>query len=1277
MSSDETVSSHGSDSDVSMAEADGKVKSKPTLQNGNVMFTAALDLNHSIKEQPGMKGPWPPTAASFGFEAVRSVVPVKLFNFIAWTVGASTDPALDEYVEVTSDVEYKILSLCQDVIYLAAKGRKQTPKSLSLGIATKHLTGSYQLIKLLNRLGHVASWDTVVSLDTSLAELQLTAGNDIPSDFSKDVPTVLVWDNIDFSEETLSGRGTTHHTNGIMIQPSAQRGETDRVISLKKGMKTLSKSYHTSLEPYFQNHRGTPTNVQLDAADLPTAQTCSVSLSTSLALEFLYVLLRHHDSNATIPGWTGFHCKLFPQLEVAKSAIHYMPMIEASPTEMATVQTILVRSLEQVQKLQLDHIVVVFDQAIYAKAQQIRWKDHTNEDMKTKLVVRLGEFHTSMSFLNIIGKRFGDGGLKDILIESEIVASGSINSVLNGHHYNRSMRAHKILYESLQQLRFKAFLQSLSEGDERDIQLLATSASQQFTKTEVFSEEKLNDISKLLEKYNNFIQAKSLDNPTFAFWSSYLEMMTNLLLFVSATRESDWKKHLSAVRIMLPWYFAYDHVNYARYLPAYWLEMLQLPQTHPQCHDQFLVPGQWTVQRSSHPFTSIACDQAIEQTVNKDSKTKGGMVGLTLNRNASQRWILSHHERSAITRRCEELAGIFKDVRGKKDCDVKRIAKERGMVSKAMETIESMMNPFENPPEGLANLSSGVTASAKVSADLLTAKEKGEAALTNFLEERLLTKNVDFYAPIKAMKLQTFSTAAKKSSKSLESKNKGNETLFRNLLVLGQKRKVDMKDTLSYSLGTVSFPLASSDGTLAKTNKAALVQVIEPKDTAQIITTTVPQNGTLVIDGMALIQGLRKTEIPATFDELAILLLKKVEQLASRFHCQRVDFVTDRYFDHSIKGMERDRRLASHGVQRIQIFCKSQKTPLQWQKFLSLGSNKTELVEFLFNSWKDLYSGPFDLFVAHENKCHLLSKHHSAAIEIQELDCDHEEADTRMFLHAQHAASTTNQHVLIKSMDTDVYVLCLAFSAQIGQLFLLTGTGNKSRIVNISVLATHLGTAVCNALIGIHIFSGCDSVSSFHGKGKRKAFLIAKERPEYLEAFGTLGNHFDIDISTFEVLEKFVCQLYNQGCECDLNSARYKVFCLSSTRLSPQTLPPTRDALWQHCKRAAYQAAVHRRSLMVRISAPSPEGHGWYKDGNELFVQWMDQEPMPGFLKNIVHCSCKLHCNSNRCSCKSNNVPCTDMCKCSECNNASSELSSQSTIQDDEDDVDSSDDENI
>lgn len=60
----------------------------------------------------------------------------------------------------------------------------------------------------------------------------------------------------------------------------------------------------------------------------------------------------------------------------------------------------------------------------------------------------------------------------------------------------------------------------------------------------------------------------------------------------------NWSLHLGCVKAMLPWYFALDRMNYARYLSVYLSEMLALPTTHPYVH-QHLNAGEFSVQRQS------------------------------------------------------------------------------------------------------------------------------------------------------------------------------------------------------------------------------------------------------------------------------------------------------------------------------------------------------------------------------------------------------------------------------------------------------------------------------------------------------------------------------------------------------------------------------------------------------------------------------------------------------------------------------------------------------
>ena len=47
------------------------------------------------------------------------------------------------------------------------------------------------------------------------------------------------------------------------------------------------------------------------------------------------------------------------------------------------------------------------------------------------LYYHVGIFHTLM-FLGIIGKRFGDGGYRYLLVQSEVIAEGSVDRALSG-----------------------------------------------------------------------------------------------------------------------------------------------------------------------------------------------------------------------------------------------------------------------------------------------------------------------------------------------------------------------------------------------------------------------------------------------------------------------------------------------------------------------------------------------------------------------------------------------------------------------------------------------------------------------------------------------------------------------------------------------------------------------------------------------------------------------------------------------------------------------------
>lgn len=124
----------------------------------------------------------------------------------------------------------------------------------------------------------------------------------------------------------------------------------------------------------------------------------------------------------------------------------------------------------------------------------------------------------------------------------------------------------------------------------------------------------------------------------------------------------------------------------------------------------------------------------------------------------------------------------------------------------------------------------------------------------------------------------------------------------------------------------------------------------------------------------------------------------------------------------------------------------------------------------------------------------------------EDLKSDHEEADTRLLLHAKHASCHGKfSNIVIKSPDTAVAILSIYFQSSIApNLIFLTGAGNTARMINIKQVCNKLSPELCQALIGMHVFTGCDTTSSFYGKGKKKAFEIAEASLYYLKCiYGT------------------------------------------------------------------------------------------------------------------------------------------------------------------------------
>ena len=119
--------------------------------------------------------------------------------------------------------------------------------------------------------------------------------------------------------------------------------------------------------------------------------------------------------------------------------------------------------------------------------------------------------------------------------------------------------------------------------------------------------------------------------------------------------------------------------------------------------------------------------------------------------------------------------------------------------------------------------------------------------------------------------------------------------------------------------------------------------------------------------------------------------------------------------------------------------------------------------------------GSIELFFTHGKQCHRFRVGEDGLLEtndVPELQNDHEEADTRMLLHAKHA-SHDRDDVVIRSPDTDVFVLAVGHKCSFdASLYFVTVTGNNCQVIDINKIQEELGSDLSSALIGFHSFTG-------------------------------------------------------------------------------------------------------------------------------------------------------------------------------------------------------------
>lgn len=735
------------------------------------------------------------------------------------------------------------------------------------------------------------------------------------------------------------------------------------------------------------------------------------------------------------------------------------------------------------------------------------------------------------------------------MVESELLAEGSVRGFLSGKHFNRCKKLHSAVALSMKILHFKAFMKFYEEEEHFDeitlnevIEILE-SDSRNFASADVA----IPIIKSFLEKYDAYtadtLIGKHGRTPQFVM--IYVSLFELYQLFERGIRTSDIALYNHATFEICALFFTFNHHNYARWLVRNHNNFVNIDATHPGLSKQF-ESGALSIRRTPKNFCRSPIDLTLEQTVNANAANKlTGISAFTNNLQARQRWSETHTARTAVISNFLEFVNLIKFNENSDSKYLSNIFIKQ--VKKFTEQVLGNINPFDGGlnPQELFNLSSGKAATSETAEFLINVKSIGVKQRDDFIAECCIDRD-RFSRPIKRNFVKNFSSQNVKM-KTSSTKKIDEASIERNilghLLCHAVDKKIDLLAAFSYPLTTVPLSLAHLDGTMISNGQRGdLTAILNSKSKADTVGIAPQTFDVEIIDGFYYLSTLR--ESPVKYGQFSDFFLKRICDCdAYEIHIIFDKEETSCIRDLDIKGNVYDKstpyRIKGPNQERIGSL----------SKLLTNSSFRNELVCFLIDHWANGEKssnilGQKRLFVSFGEKCYLYSKHFEMKKIVSSFENNHLEIESKIILHLE---KITAKKILIKISSTDTLIVYLLYHMQFWQngreIWIRTGdvARNTVQFINVGEIFKHFSPTLINALPAWYVFCGCRYEPAFHGKGKKSCFKILEKNTEFQIAFGRIGSDWDSSQTDISTLEEYTCQLYHTKAK-TVNEARFQMF---------------------------------------------------------------------------------------------------------------------------------------
>jgi len=209
---------------------------------------------------------------------------------------------------------------------------------------------------------------------------------------------------------------------------------------------------------------------------------------------------------------------------------------------------------------------------------------------------------------------------------------------------------------------------------------------------------------------------------------------------------------------------------------------------------------------------------------------------------------------------------------------------------------------------------------------------------------------------------------------------------------------------------------------------------------------------------------------------------------------------------------------------------------------------------------------------------------------------------------------------------------------------------NTIRGHHISKLVSAIGDGVCQALVGLHAFTGSDTVSAFAGRGKLghlrnwKGTRTTREPLESWRSLGICHQNFSKTFNSSRVIGMHHLPTHPRWTSCIMNCSGLNVVRLIQLNFLPvkTTFACTVSVLTTKRQFGGVVSCVPPMCHILRIT-------GGLSVKTE--INWICGLPPPLAVLELLSCKWARACKLFNCTCLANGLKCTDMCKLKTCEN--------------------------